>query len=165
MKRVHLGRRIICVALIVMLLALTAAPALAASAKNPYGSYVVMTDKGSRLNLRSSPGGSVKAKLPRGTVVQYRGQKKGWWYVTYRDGSGYVDRVWLWSVANSTKAKYTPIYDNLYVRSQPKSGSTKLGRLKIGNKVTIVGQSGAWVKINYKGHTGWVSSKYLFRIS
>lgn len=164
MKRVNVGKRIICLALIAMLLVLTAAPALAASAANPHGSYVVATSGWSRLRLHSSPGGPVAAYLPRGTVVSYRGQKNGWWYVNYRYGSGYVDRTWLWSVDNNPKAKYCPV-DNLWVRLKPQSSSIRLGKLKVGKKVTIEDQSGTWVKINYKGYTGWVPGKYLFRVS
>lgn len=165
MKRVHLGKRIVCMALLVMLVAMTAAPALAASARNPYGSYVVATSSGDRLNVHESPDGAVVDKLYRGTVVQYVRTKKGWWYVRYRGGSGYVDRRWLWSVANSTKAKYVPLYDNLYVRSEPKSDAAIIGKLKLGMKVRIIAQKKTWVKIYYKGYTGWVGSKYLFRVS
>ena len=105
------------------------------------------------------------AKRPRGTVGQYKGPRTGWWYVRSRDGSGYVDRRWLWSVANSRSAKYTPIYDNLYVHVSPRTDSTRLGKLKVGTRVTLIAQSGGWVKINYKGYTGWVNSKFLFRVS
>ena len=165
MKRVHLGRRIVCMALLVMLLTITAAPAFAASAKNPYGSYVVVTSGGDRLNVHESPDGAIVDKLYRGTVVQYVRTKHGWWYVRYRGGSGYVDRRWLWSVANSTKAKYVPLYDNLYVHAGPKLSSTVIGKLKLGVKVRIIGQKKTWVKITYKSKTGWVGSKYLFRVS
>ena len=108
--------------------------------------------------------GAVVDHLSRGTIVVYRYSKKGWWYVDYRGGSGYVDRHYLWSVENSTsKAKYAPV-DNLWVHTKANVDSWCYGKLKAGKQVTIEKQSGTWVLINYKGHTGWVSSKYLRRV-
>ena len=86
-------RRMLCVAMIAALLLITAAPALAASNKNPHGAYVVATSNSyNRLRVRSSAGGAVKGYLKRGDIVLYRSSKNGWWYVSYRNGSGYVDR-------------------------------------------------------------------------
>lgn len=162
MKRANYGSRIACMILVIVLMAMTAAPALAASKSNR--AYVVATSsKHERLKLRSSPGGSAIAKLKRGTVVVYRYSQDGWWCVYYRYGSGFLDKTYLWPVSASKTAKYTPV-DNVNVRSQPKTNAYILGKLKAGKKVTIVAQSGNWAKINYKGYLGWVPSIYLFRV-
>ena len=164
MKLAKMIRRMLCLAMVAALILCTAAPALAASAKNPHGAYVVATSGRSRLRVRSSANGAVVDHLSRGTIVVYRYSKKGWWYVDYRGGSGYVDRHYLWSVENSTsKAKYAPV-DNLWVHTKANVDSWCYGKLKAGKQVTIEKQSGTWVLINYKGHTGWVSSKYLRRV-
>ena len=163
MKKTGILKRIICVTMIAAMLALTTAPALAKSSK-PSGAYVVTTvNKNDRLRVHSTPGGSVVAKLKRGTVVSYKSSKNGWWYVSYRGGKGYVDRTCLTSVTKLSSAKYTPV-DNLWVRSEPKTGATKLGKLGAGKKVTINKQKGTWVRINYKGHNGWVPAIYLKRV-
>ena len=158
-------RRALCVLMVAVLLTLTAAPALAASAKNPHGAYVVATsNKYNRLRVRSSAGGYVKDYLKRGEIVVYRSDKNGWWNVRYRGGTGYVDRRYLWSVDNSTsKCKYTSV-DNLWVHSSAKNDSWCYGKLKPGKLVTIEKQNGSWVKIKYNGYTGWVYAIYLRRV-
>lgn len=158
-------RRMLCLAMVAAMLLITAAPAMAASAKNPHGSYVVATSgKYERLHVRSTAGGAVKDYLSRGSIVSYRSSKNGWWYVKYRGGSGYVDRRYLWSVDNSTsKAKYTSV-DNLRVYSRPNIDSFYLGKLKPGRQVTIEKQKGNWVKIKYKGNSGWTYAIYLRRV-
>ena len=155
MKNATMIKRILSVALIVMLLTLTAAPALAAS-----GAYVVTTSKHDKLRVHSTPGGSVKAKLKQGTVVVYKSNKKGWWKVEYRGGSGYVDKTFLTSVAKVPAAKYTAV-DNLWVRISPKTNAQKMGKLKAGKKVIITGQKGTWVSVANKSYSGWVPAKYL----
>ena len=151
-------KRMLSLTLVVTLLALTAAPALAAS--KPSGAYVVVTSsKHNRLKVRSSDG-TVKAHLKPGTVVVYKGNKKGWWKVQYRGGSGYVDKTYLVSVASLPNAKYTAV-DNLWVRTKPKSGAQKMGKLKAGKKVIITGQKGTWVSVANKSYSGWVPAKYL----
>lgn len=160
MKHGGMMKRILCMALLAVLLTMTAAPALA-SGKKPSGAYVVTTvEKKDRLYVRSSPGGSVKAKLTRGSVVVYSSTKNGWWKVKYRSGSGYVDKRYLTSVLSLPSAKYKPV-DNLYVHSKPNGKGSVIGKLKTKAKVYIVKQKGEWVCISYKGHTGWVSAKYL----
>ena len=72
MKHFKMSARILSLALVVLLMAMTAMPALAASSKNPGGSYVVNTGKKDRLRVRSSPGGSVSGYLKRGTVVVFK---------------------------------------------------------------------------------------------
>ena len=164
-KHFKMSARILSLALVILLVALTAMPALAASSKNPGGAYVVTTGKNNRLRVRSSPGGSVKGYLKRGSLVVYRYSKDGWWKVYYRGGTGYVHRSCLTSVTNLTSSKYSPVYDNLRVRSQPKKGAAVIGKIKLGKKVKIVGQKKGWVCVSYKGYTGWVGSIYLRKVS
>ena len=160
MKQISVFKRALCAALVVLMLTMTALPAMAAS-KKPSGAYVVTTlQKKDRLYVHSSPWGDVKAKLKKGTVVVYKSTKKGWWKIAYRSGTGYVDGRYLTSVASLGSTKYVSV-DNLRVRAKPKANAVVLGKLKPKMKVTIVGQKGSWVQINYKGYTGWVSAKYL----
>lgn len=165
MKGRRIGRRLLCLALAMLLLALTFAPAYAES--KPAGGYIVAVSKGSHLNVRYGPGTGygVKMKLPRGAVVVYQSQTKGWWYVMYAGGAGYVDGKYLWSVDWSPKAKYVAVA-NLYVRYGPSTSYWAMGKMTKGKQqVTIVKQNGTWSLINYKGHTGWAATKYLFRVS
>lgn len=158
------GKRIVSLVLIALLVILAAAPAFASS--RPSGAYIVATSKHSKLNLRNGPGlgYSVQVKLPRGAIVVYQSTEKGWWKVQYAGGEGYVDKRYLWSVDKSPWAQYTSV-DNLYVRARPSVLSFAYGKLRPGRKVSILGQKGTWSFISYKGYTGWVASKYLFRVS
>ena len=167
MKGTGMLKRALCMAMVVMLLALTAAPALAS--KKPSGAYVVTTaNSKNRLRVHSTPGGSVKKYLTLGTVVQYKSAKSGWWKVKYRKNkseldTGYVDRHYLTSVSKLSAAKYTPV-DNLWVRTKAKSSAAKIGKLKAGKKVSIIKQKGSWVCIYFKGYSGWVPAVYLKRV-
>lgn len=164
MKRFRISARVLSLALVILLVAMTAMPALAASKKNPGGAYVVTTSKKDRLRVHSSPGGSVEGYLKRGTVVVYKSAKNGWWKVSFRGGSGYVYRSGLTSVAKLPKAKYTATKDNVRVRLEPKTGAAVIGKIKSGTKVKIVKQKKSWVCVSYKGHKGWVGAIYLRRI-
>ena len=50
----------------------------------------------------------------------------------------------------------------LNVRDSWSTGSTKVGTLSYGDKVTVTGKcSNGWVRIQYDGHVAYVSGKYL----
>ena len=50
----------------------------------------------------------------------------------------------------------------LNVRDSWSTGSTKVGTLSYGDKVTVTGKcSNGWVRIQYEGHVAYVSGKYL----
>ena len=160
MKYSKFIKRLLSFTLALVLLAMAAAPALAASKAS--GAYVVATTGSDKLRVHGADG-SVIGKLKRGDVVAYKGTKKGWWLVEYRGGKGYVDKSYLVSVASTPSAVYTSV-DNLWVRTKPKTNATKYGKLKPGKKVIITGQKGTWVCINNKSWSGWVPAKYLKRV-
>ena len=116
-------RRAFSLALVLMLLVITGAPAFAASKSSPSGSYVVTA---SRLNVHSTPSlGNVTRKLKRGAVVTYVRSKNGWWYVKFSGGSGYVDKTYLKSMGSTTATYKTTC--NLYVRYSASATSTAIG--------------------------------------
>ena len=49
----------------------------------------------------------------------------------------------------------------LNVRSNASTSSKVLGKVYKNDKVDIIGQTGSWYKINYKGKTGYVSKDYV----
>ena len=51
--------------------------------------------------------------------------------------------------------------DSLNVRKGSNAKSTKLGSVKKGQTLEVISISNGWAKINFKGNTGYVSSKYL----
>lgn len=66
-------------------------------------------------------------------------------------------------VEKVNKTMYTKSVVNVHKTSSAKG--KKLGTLKFGTKVKVIGQdrNTGWYKIKYKGGTGWVSNSYLSR--
>ncbi|CCJ32663.1 5'-nucleotidase C-terminal domain-containing protein [Caloramator australicus] len=58
------------------------------------------------------------------------------------------------------KKYVTVTASSLYVRSSYKKEARAIGSLKKGTKVEVVGQVGNWLKINYKGKTGYIYKAY-----
>lgn len=176
MKSFKALRRAIALVLVVMTLACSM-PAFAAS---PKGSYYCT---GNGVNVREYPYSSAASlyKLQKGDVVTYMSQSNGWYRVRYYDkkanvsGYGYVYRKYLTSVtsksssSSSSSVKTGATYRttvNLRVRSKPSmdEGYVKT-KLKKGTKVKVSKQSKSWVYITYKGGSGWVSAKYIKKVS
>ena len=62
--------------------------------------------------------------------------------------------------SSTTKMQVINI-DSLNVRKGANAKSTKLGSVKKGQTLEVISISNGWAKINFKGNTGYVSSKYL----
>ena len=62
--------------------------------------------------------------------------------------------------SSTTKMQVINI-DSLNVRKGANAKSTKLGIVKKGQTLEVISISNGWAKINFKGNTGYVSSKYL----
>ncbi|GAA5504094.1 hypothetical protein Dxin01_03862 [Deinococcus xinjiangensis] len=60
-------------------------------------------------------------------------------------------------VSGSTRRATT----NLNLRSAPSASSVKLGTLKSGTTVNLLGCNAGWCQISSQGKTGYVSQKYL----
>jgi len=165
MRSSRIVKRTLCLALIAVMLMAAAMPAFAAQKGS--GAYVVTTtEKHDRLNVRLTPSinSEVVDHLKKKTVVVYKSSKNGWWKVAYNGGSGYVDRRYLTSVSSLPDAKYKAV-KKLPVYAKASSSSKYLGQLKTNVKVKIVGKSKSWVKVKHGSYVGWVSAKYLRRVS
>ena len=157
-------KRMLCLALIAATLILTAAPALASS--RPNGAYVVNTFDGDRLIVHPNPSiaGEV-TRLKPGTVVVYKSQKSGWWRIAFYNGYGYVDPKYLVSATSLPGAKFKAM-KALPVYAKSKSSSKCIGTMSKSMKVSIIDKKDSWVRVRRSnGYTGWVSAKYLYRVS
>lgn len=157
-------KRMVCALLACMMLVSTALPALAEGrsttlAKKGDTYYVVA----SGLNVRTSAEytDNIKTSIKRGTKVTFRYEENGWWYVRYGSGKyGWVDKQFLTRYNVRKKGTYrTRGYLN--VRDYPRTDAEILGVLKKGAKIKVLQLNGDWCRINYKGHEGWIASKYL----
>ena len=111
-------------------------------------------------------------------------QSNGWYRVRYYNKwtnsseYGYVYRKYLSAIAPVTKSSKSTKSSsisasnsykttvNLRVRSEPsiEQGYVKT-KLKAGTKVSVLKQKKSWAMITYKGGSGWVSAKYLKKVS
>ena len=65
------------------------------------------------------------------------------------------------TVSDLSKTMYVTA-QTLNVRDSWSSGSTLVGTLKYGEAVTVTGRcSNGWMRIQYQGHTAYVSGEYL----
>ena len=121
------------------------------------------------VNVRKSD--SEKAeKLGRvtgGTKVQVLEQLvNGWSKIVYENKEGYIMSKYL--KVQESALKYTPIgkvkaTDNVNVRADASTDSSKIGTLVKGDEVDLLAIEGDWCKINFKGQTAYVKAEYVER--
>lgn len=129
--------------------------------KEKYG-YVTC----SRLNVRSGP--STKnhsvGVVEKGSKLKVLGKTGNWYEVEYKGVKRYVSADYL-NVQESTGTSQQTIgtvnASALNVRTGPGTSYKAVGYVTKGTKLTILGKSGSWYKINYKGATRYVSTSYV----
>ena len=163
-KMTKWSKRLLSLALVCLMLAVTAAPALAvgrsSTLANLGDAYLVTA---SRLNVRSGPGmeNEIIGKAKKGTKVYFLSVSDGWWYVQFKNGNvGYVDKQFLTKTSTPKTGDYT-VKKNVTVRSKPRSSGKRLGKLTKGKTVFLSTLNGDWGYIYYNGYGGWVPLKYL----
>ncbi len=131
----------------------------------------------SSLNVRSgaSTSSSVIGSLSNGSKVTIVGESGSWYKINYGNTTGYVSKDYVQasgeqnSSSESSSQETTSgksgqvvnVHSSLNVRSGASTSSSVIGSLSNGSKVTIVGESGSWYKINYGNTTGYVSKDYI----
>lgn len=134
----------------------------------------VKVSGGIDLNVREKMSSSSKlmGKLKTNTKVTVHSQKNGWSKITYKKKTAYVSNLYLTSTKpkalKPTEApKATTYYVKtgssieLNVRKTESSKSALLGKIKNGEKVSVLSTKNGWSKINYKSGTAYVYSIYL----
>jgi uncharacterized protein YgiM (DUF1202 family) len=128
---------------------------------------------GSVLNVRSGPWGSIVGKLADGASVKIIGSSGDWFKISYNGKTCYVHKNYV--NAKGHKA-------SLQAPNQSSAATSKTGRVSTGGAtlnvrtgawgsivgslsdnatVNIVGESGDWYKISYKGATRYVHKNYV----
>ena len=130
---------------------------------------VVYAIASTTVNVRKSD--SEKAeKLGRvtgGTKVQVLEQLvNGWSKILFENKEGYIMSKYL--KIQESALKYTPIgkvkaTDNINVRADASTDSSKIGTLVKGDEVELLAVEGEWCKINFKGQIAYVKSEYVER--
>ncbi|MDK0753040.1 SH3 domain-containing protein [Clostridium perfringens] len=136
----------------------------------------------SSLNVRSraSTSSKVIGSLSGNTKVTIVGEEGAFYKIEYKGSHGYVAKEYVKDVTennNSNQGTQTPekpstpestektgivnISSSLNVRSRASTSSKVIGSLSGNTKVTIVGEEGAFYKIEYKGSHGYVAKEYV----
>ncbi|EOU1742797.1 SH3 domain-containing protein [Clostridium perfringens] len=136
----------------------------------------------SSLNVRSGASTSSKVigSLSGNTKVIIVGEEGAFYKIEYKGSHGYVAKEYIKDVTesnNSNQGTQTPekpstpettkktgivnVSSSLNVREGASTSSKVIGSLSGNTKVTIVGEEGAFYKIEYKGSHGYVAKEYI----
>ena len=136
----------------------------------------------SSLNVRegASTSSKVIGSLSGNTKVIIVGEEGAFYKIEYKGSHGYVAKEYIKDVtesSNSNQGTQTPekpsnpestektgivnVSSSLNVRSSASTSSKVIGSLSGNTKVTIVGEEGAFYKIEYKGSHGYVAKEYI----
>ena len=136
----------------------------------------------SSLNVREGAGTSSKVigSLSGNTKVTIVGEDGAFYKIEYKGSHGYVAKEYVKDVTesnNSNQGTQTPekpstpettkktgivnVSSSLNVREGASTSSKVIGSLSGNTKVTIVGEEGAFYKIEYKGSHGYVAKEYI----
>ena len=137
----------------------------------------------SSLNIRSSASTSSKVigSLSGNSKVTIIGEEGAFYKIEYKGSHGYVAKEYIKDVTgsnnNSNQGTTTPekpstpestkktgivnVSSSLNVRSGASTSSKVIGSLSGNSKVTIIGEEGAFYKIEYKGSHGYVAKEYI----
>ncbi|MDK0920109.1 SH3 domain-containing protein [Clostridium perfringens] len=136
----------------------------------------------SSLNVRSSASTSSKVigSLSGNTKVTIVGEEGAFYKIEYKGSHGYVAKEYVKDVTesnNSNQGTQTPekpstpentektgivnVSSSLNVREGASTSSKVIGSLSGNTKVTILGEEGAFYKIEYKASHGYVAKEYI----
>ncbi|HAT4214272.1 TPA: SH3 domain-containing protein [Clostridium perfringens] len=136
----------------------------------------------SSLNVRegASTSSKVIGSLSGNTKVIIVGEEGAFYKIEYKSSHGYVAKEYIKDVTesnNSNQGTQTPekpstpestektgivnVSSSLNVREGASTSSKVIGSLSGNTKVTIVGEEGAFYKIEYKGSHGYVAKEYI----
>ncbi|HII4487404.1 TPA: SH3 domain-containing protein [Clostridium perfringens] len=139
----------------------------------------------SSLNVRegASTSSKVIGSLSGNTKVTIVGEEGEFYKIEYKGSHGYVAKEYIKDVTesnNSNQGTQTPekpstpentertgvvnVSSSLNVREGASTSSKVIGSLSGNTKVTIVGEEGAFYKIEYKGSHGYVAKEYIKNI-
>ena len=119
------------------------------------------------VNVRKSDSQKAEklGRLTGGTKVRVLEQLvNGWTKMLFEKQEGYVMSQYL--KVQESAAKYTPIgkvkaTDNINVRADASTDSSKIGTLVKGEEVDLLAVEGDWCKINFKNQIAYVKSEFV----
>ncbi|MBR4986557.1 MAG: SH3 domain-containing protein [Proteobacteria bacterium] len=136
---------------------------------DPIGTCTVTV---SALTVRSGAGSNFPriGGLTQGKTVQVFEVKDGWLRINYGTDYGWVMQKYTDYKSPEPQQPEQPSYqsfegvitaESLNVRTGPSVDYASIGYLHNGDRVTVIGESNGWYKINYNGSEAWISGKYV----
>lgn len=125
------------------------------------------------LNVRSdsSVRNSVIGSLGRNAKVTITGEKGNFYRIDYKGRTGYVSKDYVSVTNESNKSVDTSKNEGrinansgLRMRSDKNTHSKTIMVIPHNAVVKIVKEANGWYRVNYAGHTGWVSGDYVSRV-
>lgn len=156
----RLSRRTLAAALVMLMMLAVAIPAMAAS-------QVIAT---ATINIRSEArlGSTVVGTMYKDQVATKLGTSGNWTKIDYNGTVGYVNTPYVKAYGGGSDDGVVTIDGNtayataaVNVRSGPGTSYAKLGELRKGDAVTLVGATGNWSIIKWGTGTAYVSTGYL----
>lgn len=131
-----------------------------ASALNSAGK--VQTE-GGRLNIRSSPAGTVIGSIKNGSWLTLKGKSGSWYLAEYENGKeAYVSESYIKAYPKSVDSTVKLKSGRLNVRTGAGSSYAVKDSLYNGERVVVVKSNDTWCGIVYRGNkTGYVAKAYL----
>lgn len=119
--------------------------------------------KGGRLNIRSSPSGTVIASAENSSWLTLKGESDGWYRVEYSDGKyGWCSADYIKRYDTTYEMRVAVTSGSLNVRSGAGTSYGIIDRLARGDSVVILYGNDRWSRILYSGNKiGYASTAYL----
>ncbi len=135
------------------LVAVTLLLAAGSAAAEEYAVEVTATT----LNVRASPGGTVRGQVHDGQAFVVAGQRDGWLQISWSGSwawisASYVRRAPLGAVRVTT---------TLNARSGPSTSSAVLGIGHTGQAYVLLEESGDWKRVQFDHRRAWMHGDYL----
>ena len=122
----------------------------------------------STLNVRSGAGTnySTIGTLNKNETVEIVETVNSWYKIKFNNGYGYVSKDYIVlqnrSIAEATATKEaTVVTVALKVRESNDFASDIIGTIAMGEKVSVLENSGEWSKISYKQSNGYILNEYV----
>lgn len=141
---------------------------------NKAGKYKVATkDDPLGIRIYADKDAQRVSEIPKGTEIDILAVFDTWGYVTYDGVSGWVSMnyVELISASNDSPKHQTGKYkvatkdDPLGIRTKPEQNAERGGEIPKGTEVEILAVYGDWGYAKYDNTSGWLSFKYLEKVS
>ncbi len=125
------------------------------------------------LRIRTGPGPSfqVSGYMNKGQEATFIEKNENWTKIQYKNTQGWVSSQYVTAKSTATQppsnsntgtAKTGKVtVNNLNIRSQPSLQANIVGKLSIGDTVTITNQRENWLEIQYKNSKAWVTLDYI----